>query len=227
MPACRPNRHRSAAPTPPPSRSSTATAPTTFSRPNNTCGMAIRFQPDSPGPKHAELVISNDGSGGTLSIPLEGEGREGPRFSPSTSQALLGDVPLGSSRAQTFTITNTGDYPLYIQQSFLVSGTPLMFPRTSDTCAGRSVEPGSSCEITVLFQANDARPEGRRPAGDHQLDSRDQRPRHRRHGRQRSPGRDNPPRPLLDRAPPTPKAPPHACASRPPGRATRRCAPER
>ncbi len=120
--------------------------------PNNTCSVGIRFQPDSPGTKHAELLILNDGNSGPLSIPLEGEGREGPHFSASTTQALLGDVPLGGSRAQTFTITNTGDYPLYIQQSFLVSGTPLMFPRTSDTCRGQIVEPGLSCEITVLFQ---------------------------------------------------------------------------
>jgi Abnormal spindle-like microcephaly-assoc'd, ASPM-SPD-2-Hydin len=124
--------------------------------PNNTCGMGIRFQPDSPGPKHAALLIENDGGGGPLSIPLEGEGREGPRFSASTSQALLGDVPLGGSRAQVFTITNTGDYPLFIQQSFLVSGTPLMFPKTSDTCSGQIVEPGSSCEMTVLFQPTTA-----------------------------------------------------------------------
>ncbi len=120
--------------------------------PSNTCDEEIRFQPTSAGPKDATLVLGNDGGGGTVSVPLEGEGREGPRFSPSTTQALLGNVELGASRAQTFTITNSGDYSLYVQKAFLVSGTPLMFPRTSDTCSGQIIEPGASCEITVLFK---------------------------------------------------------------------------
>ena len=120
--------------------------------PNNTCSTGVRFQPLSPGAKHAQLLITSDAANGSLEIPLEGEGRQGPHFSPSTSQALLGDVLLGASLQQTFTIANTGDYPLFIQQSFLISGTPLMFPVLSDTCSGQIVSPNASCAVTVGFQ---------------------------------------------------------------------------
>ncbi len=120
--------------------------------PNNTCTMGIRFEPVSPGLKHAQLQITSDSSSGPLTIALEGEGLFGPKISLSSSQALLGEVLLGSSTWQTFTLTNTGDYPLGVQQAFLVSGTPLMFPVLSDTCNEQIVYPGASCAVTVGFR---------------------------------------------------------------------------
>ena len=120
--------------------------------PNNTCDEGIRFQPVSPGPQHAQLVITSDSSSSPLVIPLEGEGLLGPKISMSSKQALLGEVLIGSSTWQTFTLTNSGDYPLGVQQAFLVSGTPLMFPVLSDSCSGQVVKPGASCSVTVGFQ---------------------------------------------------------------------------
>lgn len=124
--------------------------------PRNTCNVGIRFQPVSPGAKHALLVISSDSASGPLEVPLEGEGLYGPRIGLNTNQALLGEVPLGSFVSQTFTLTDTGDYPLEIQQAFLVSGTPLMFPVISDTCSGQIVYPGGTCAVTVGFQPTTA-----------------------------------------------------------------------
>jgi hypothetical protein len=49
-------------------------------------------------------------------------------------------------------LTNTGDYPLGVQQAILVSGTPLMFPVLSDTCSEQVVKPNASCAVTVGFQ---------------------------------------------------------------------------
>jgi hypothetical protein len=120
--------------------------------PRGTCNVGIRFQPVSPGAKQALLVISSDSAGGPLEVPLEGEGLHGPKIGLSADQALLGEVPLGSFVSQTFTLTDTGDYPLEIQQAFLVSGTPLMFPVISDTCSGQIVYPGGACAVTVGFQ---------------------------------------------------------------------------
>ena len=119
---------------------------------NNSCGIGIRFQPTSTGPKSASLVIDSDSPSGPLVVPLQGEGLHGPKLTLSTTQALLGDVALGSSAQQALGVTNTGDYPLLIQRTFLVSGTPLMFPVLADSCSGEVLYPSESCAITVGFQ---------------------------------------------------------------------------
>jgi hypothetical protein len=119
---------------------------------NSTCSMGIRFQPTSPGPKSATLTIGSDSASTPLVVPLSGVGLHGPQMTLSTTQALLGDVALGESAQQTFTVTDSGDYLLFIQRAFLVSGTPLMFPVLSDACSGEILEPGDSCAITVAFR---------------------------------------------------------------------------
>jgi hypothetical protein len=119
---------------------------------SNSCNVGVRFQPTSTGPKSASLVIDSDSPSGPLVVPLQGEGLNGPKLSLSTTQALLGDVTLGSSAQQILGVTNTGDYPLLIQRTFLVSGTPLMFPVLADSCSGQILYPAESCAITVGFQ---------------------------------------------------------------------------
>jgi hypothetical protein len=118
---------------------------------NNSCGVGVRFQPTSTGAKSASLVIDSDSAAGQLVVPLHGEGLNGPKLSLSTSQALLGDIALGSSVRQVLGVTNTGDYPLLIARTFLVSGTPLMFPMLSDSCTGQILYPNESCSIVVAF----------------------------------------------------------------------------
>jgi hypothetical protein len=120
--------------------------------PGNTCTMGIRFEPVALGANHAQLEIASDSSSSPLAIALEGEGLHGPQISMSSRQALLGEVLIGSSTWQTFTLTNSGDYPLGVQQAFLVSGTPLMFPMLSDGCTGQVVMPGATCALTVGFR---------------------------------------------------------------------------
>ena len=118
---------------------------------SDSCGMGIRFQPTSPGPKSASLAIAND-SGTPLVVPLSGVGLHGPQVSLDSVQALLGSVPLGASARHTFNLTNAGDYLLFVQRDFLVTGTPLMFPILADSCAGQILEPGESCAVTVAFK---------------------------------------------------------------------------
>ncbi len=119
--------------------------------PGNTCNMSIRFQPLSPGPQQAQLTIASDSSSSPLVVALEGTGLYGPRIAVNGDQTLLGEVALGSSVNHTIALTNTGDYPLEVQQAFRVSGTPLMFPVLSDTCSGQVVYPGAGCAVTVAF----------------------------------------------------------------------------
>jgi hypothetical protein len=119
---------------------------------NNSCDVGIRFQPTSLGVKRAELVIESNYGSGPLDVVLEGEGLLGPQISVSSNESQLGNVLLGASSSHTFNVENSGDYPLFIQQSFLVTGAPKMFPLLANTCDGAVVTPGASCEFTIGFQ---------------------------------------------------------------------------
>ena len=118
----------------------------------NTCDEGVRFEPRTTGTKHAVLLIESDASSGALEIPLEGVALNGAQLSIDSSQALLGEVALGGSAQHVFTLSNTGDYPLFLERAFLVSGTPLMFPKLQDSCSGHVIQPGSSCSMTIAFQ---------------------------------------------------------------------------
>ncbi len=119
---------------------------------SNSCDVGVRFQPTSLGGKHAELTIDSNSTSGPLVVVLEGEGLLGPQISVSSNESQLGNVLIGASASHTFNIENSGDYPLFIQQSFLVTGTPKMFPLLSQTCDSEIVKPGGSCEFTIGFQ---------------------------------------------------------------------------
>ena len=117
---------------------------------NNTCQIYIQFQPVTSGPKQAQLEIDNDGTVSPVLISLSGVGLNGPALSVSPKQAIFGSVVVGSSTSQTFTLTNAGDAPLQLQELFVASGSPQVFPM-SDSCSGRQLAPGAECRVTIGF----------------------------------------------------------------------------
>jgi hypothetical protein len=117
---------------------------------NNTCQIYVQFQPLSAGSKQAQLEIDNDGTVSPLFVSLSGVGLNGPALSVSPKQAIFGNVLLGSSTSQLFTLTNVGDAPLQLQEVFVASGSPQVFPM-SDGCSGRQLAPGAACQVTVGF----------------------------------------------------------------------------
>jgi Cep192 domain 4 len=117
---------------------------------NNTCQIYIQFQPISTGSKQAQLEIDNDGTVSPLFVSLFGVGLNGPALSVSPRQAIFGNVLLGSSTSQLFTLTNVGDAPLQLQELFVASGSPQVFPM-SDGCSGRQLAPDATCQVTVGF----------------------------------------------------------------------------
>ncbi len=117
----------------------------------NTCQIYIQFNPTSAGVKHAQLEIDNDGTQTPLLVSLTGQGLNGPALTITPAQAKYGNVALGSSGSQTFTLGNAGDAPLQIQAVILIAGSPEVFPITNDGCSGQQVAVGSSCHVTVGF----------------------------------------------------------------------------
>ncbi len=117
---------------------------------NNTCQISLQFQPISAGSQQAQLEIDNDGTLSPLFVSLSGVGLNGPALSVSPKQAIFGNVLLGSSTSQVFTLTNVGDAPLQLQELFVASGSPQVFPM-SDGCSGLQLAPGAACQVTVGF----------------------------------------------------------------------------
>jgi hypothetical protein len=118
---------------------------------DNTCQIYIQFNPVSSGAKNAQLEIDNDGTATPLLVSLTGQGLNGPALTLSPPQAKYGNVALGSSGSQIFTLTNTGDAPLQVQAVVPIAGSPEVFPISNDGCSGQMIAAGSSCQMTVGF----------------------------------------------------------------------------
>jgi hypothetical protein len=123
--------------------------------PGNNCNVGVNFNPSGAGTYNAQLELSNDGTVNPLVIPLSATALAGPDAVISPAQTGFGDVAIGSASAlRAFTIENAGDYPLQIQQIFVLSGTPQLFPISADSCSAHVLSPATSCQLTVGFHPN-------------------------------------------------------------------------
>ncbi len=125
--------------------------------PGTGCGMGIGFDPGGgPGTFHAALEVAGDSAGGTVVVPLDAVALAGPHVKLSPGDLSFGSVALGQDAARVVTVTNDGDAQLQVQQALVVTGTPAVFPITSDGCSGQTIDPGSSCAFTLHFQPHGA-----------------------------------------------------------------------
>ena len=119
--------------------------------PGQGCGMGIGFNPpNGPGTFHAQLELSSDSLSSPLIVPLSATALSGPVATPSPTHVSFGNVAVGSISYQTVTYTNTGDFPLQIQDAF-VTGDPQTFPHIADGCSLHTINVGSSCQVTIGF----------------------------------------------------------------------------
>jgi hypothetical protein len=123
--------------------------------PGNNCNVGVNFNPSGAGTFNAQLELSNDGAVNPLVIPLSATALAGPNAVISPAQASFGDVAIGSAPTpRAFTIENAGDYPLQIQQIFVLSGTPQLFPISTDSCSAHVLSPAATCHLSVEFHPN-------------------------------------------------------------------------
>jgi len=121
--------------------------------PFNSCQVGISFNPAGPlAATDAALVIDSDSATGPATTELQAAALFGPDPEIDPGQKNFGAVAVGSSTsAQTFTLTNDGDFPAQIQQLLILSGTPQVFPLTNDTCSQAIVPPAESCSFDLAF----------------------------------------------------------------------------
>jgi hypothetical protein len=123
--------------------------------PGSSCGMGIGFNPpQGPGTFHAQLEVSSDSLSSPLIVPLDAVALSGPHAVIDPLQTDFGNVAIGKSTAQAATISNDGDFPLQVQEAFMITGVPSVLAITDDGCSGQVVNPGSSCQLTVSFAPN-------------------------------------------------------------------------
>ena len=117
--------------------------------PGAQCGIGVRFQPQSGGPRSAVMTVYDNAPDSPQSVALNGTGTGAVlTFSPVT--LLFPDVPVGTTSApQSFSAINAGDSPVTIASAALGPGRSSWFNITADGCTGRTLGPGQRCSMSA------------------------------------------------------------------------------
>jgi len=121
--------------------------------PGSNCTILATFSPSSTGPKNTFLrIVSNSLNDSTLNIQLNGTGIAVPEIELSGT-VDFGSVPIGTSSAQTFTISNTGNADLVVNSIEVTGFDASMFSVAKDTCPSLAptLGAGASCKLSVTF----------------------------------------------------------------------------
>jgi len=118
--------------------------------PSTSCGISVLYTPTTPSTSTDTLVIpSNDPIEVSFNVAFNGTGTNAPEPNISVSgNSNFGDVETGTSSNRSFTISNTGDANLVIDNTY---GLAAPFSRVSDNCTGQTLAPAASCTLGVRF----------------------------------------------------------------------------
>jgi Abnormal spindle-like microcephaly-assoc'd, ASPM-SPD-2-Hydin len=122
--------------------------------PGATCVVQIRLTPTAATTRMGSLVIAHDGPGGSSTVSLSGRGvTVAPAGSVSPGSYAFGSVSVGTSSARrTFTVTSNGTSALVLGTVGFAGTHPGDFVKSSDSCSGRTLAPGSTCTVRVRFR---------------------------------------------------------------------------
>jgi hypothetical protein len=74
-----------------------------------------------------------------------------PYYLVSPQYKAFGDIAVGSTASQTFTVTNAGGRQTGILQESISGTGAAEYALTSDSCYDRRLRPGESCVLSVVF----------------------------------------------------------------------------
>lgn len=118
--------------------------------PTAISGLEVQYHPRSAAKHEATLVVTT--SKGPLTVPVKGTSETPPKVSVSPTSITLGQVPLGTSNAQTLTIVNQGGAPLTVK--YLWGGTNPTTDLWATPTVVPDVAPGSYVELKVAATAS-------------------------------------------------------------------------
>jgi hypothetical protein len=119
--------------------------------PGATHSLNVQFAPTSGGPKTTTLrLTSDDPDEGVVDVTLSGNGITLPDIGVSPASYSYGNVPVGTSVNQTFTVSNTGTGNLVVGAPTLTGTGAAAFALVNGS-AGFTIVPGGSGLIEVRF----------------------------------------------------------------------------
>lgn len=113
-------------------------------------GFEVVYHPRSSAKHQVNLVVTT-GKGAVL-VPVQGTSETPPKVSVSPASITLGQVPLGTSNAQTLTIVNQGGAPLTVK--YLWGGTTPTTDLWATPINVPDVAPGQYVELKVAATAS-------------------------------------------------------------------------
>lgn len=113
-----------------------------------SCAFDVRFRPRRDGPHRAELVLRHNADGGAERLPLNGIGTS-PKLTVDVAQVDFGNVQAGQQAERSLTLSNSGRAPLEVRRVRLGAAEGLSL--ADDKCSGRRLEPGSRCQVRLLY----------------------------------------------------------------------------
>ena len=113
--------------------------------------LSVGFTASSAGPANGILSLSSSATDSSLSVALSGTGVSGGYLTPSPASLNFGSIPVGSSQAQSVTVTNSGGSSVGITQA-AVSGNGF----TMSGFSPQTLAVGQSITLSVGFTATSA-----------------------------------------------------------------------
>ena len=129
---------------------------TTALAPGQFCDMRLAFSPSSRGPLEATLTVASQAAG-SQSLTLVGRGLAPGVLAPSATGLDFNGVLLTQSGRRSVTLTNAGDQPLELADTFLTPAGVEGFTIASSDCAATTVLAGGlSCSVAIEFRPTSA-----------------------------------------------------------------------
>lgn len=119
--------------------------------PGGLCSMKVQFAPQVTVPRNALLLINSDATNGQQQVALSGTGiAPVPRLQLSVTNLNFGIVTNVAQVQRNITLSNTGVGPLLLGTLSIVGSSN--FSITNDACSGGLLNPGASCNLSLLFK---------------------------------------------------------------------------
>ena len=117
---------------------------------HGSCTISFKFTPGGPGLRSATFTFPNDSLDGPQAVTMTGTGVVPVATLTSPASVDFGALNAGQSSTKTVTLSSTGTIPVMINAASIAGAD---YSVVSDSCSGLSLNPGSTCTVTLKYTA--------------------------------------------------------------------------